>query len=179
LWDAYYFHARIYMTQGKLEEAVPLYAKASEVQPDDYQSLNLMGTCLRGLGRVEEARALAPRALAVIEKHLEFHPDDVRAVYFASGQWSTLGNREKALEWSRRALVMAPDAPDVRYNVACTYIDQGLLEEALDLLEKNVASGWGNLEWLENDPDMIPLLEHPRFVALLKKMPARQAGANG
>ena len=106
---------------------------------------------------MEECKAAARRTLDVIEKHLRLHPDDVRAVYFASGAWSTLGERERALECANRALEMNPEDSGVRYNVACVYAHEGLVDEALSLLEKNVAVGWGNLEWVKNDPDLDPL----------------------
>jgi hypothetical protein len=44
-------------------------------------------------------------------------------------------------------------------------------EEALDLLEANVDTGWGQKAWIEHDPDWFPLRDHPRFRAILDKMP--------
>jgi len=158
---------------------VRLFSKAAEVRPDDYEAPALLGTCFNGLGRMDEKLAVAQKSIRVIEKHLELHPDDARAVYFGAGRWSVVGDREKALEWCRRALKMAPGQSGVRYNVACVYVGEGLLEEALDLLEQNVAERWGNRAWFENDPDMKPLQDHPRFRAILDKMPVRRAGESG
>ncbi len=59
-----------------------------------------------------------------------------------------LGNRERALEWSARALASAPDDPVHLYNVGCRY---AMLREnalAMDMLEKafnmamHHATGW-------------------------------------
>lgn len=34
------------------------------------------------------------------------------------------------------------------------------------------AMGWGNRAWLEQDPDMDPIRDHPRFRSLLDRMGA-------
>jgi adenylate cyclase len=54
--------------------------------------------------------------------------------------------------------------------VACNFIHEGLIEEALELLERAAAVGWGSRAWLEHDPDMDPIRDHPRFRALLDRM---------
>jgi adenylate cyclase len=174
LFDAYYFHGRVCMNQGRLEDAAKLFAKAADARPEDYQAPALLLTALRGLGRTEDGKAAARRTLDAIERHLHLHPDDVRAVYLASGAWSALGEREKVLEWADRALEMSPDDSGVRYNVACAYASEGLVDEALSLLERNVAVGWGNLEWIKNDPDLDPLRDEPRFGAIIDWLSSRR-----
>ncbi len=164
------------MNVGRLEEAARLFTRAMEVRPDDYQAPTLLSSCLLGLGRQEERRALAPQALRVIEKHLELHPDDMRAVYFGAGQWTALGERGQALAWAQRALEMLPGDTAVRYNVACIFAQEGRPDEALDLIEQNVAAGWGNADWLRNDPDMASIRDLPRFRALVERIPARGGG---
>jgi adenylate cyclase len=109
----------------------------------------------------------------VIDRHLRLHPDDVRAVYFAAGHWSALGEPDRALALARKALKMAPQDSGVRYNVACVYVSEGLHEEALDLLEENVNAGWGYVAWVEHDPDLEPLRKHPRYCQLMKRLESR------
>jgi hypothetical protein len=77
---------------------------------------------------------------------------------------------ETAVEWAETALSISPTDGAVRYNVACFYISIGRIEEALDLLEANVAIGWGFGRWLEQDPDLNPIRPHPRFQALLQRL---------
>jgi adenylate cyclase len=131
------------------------------------------------LGRHDEERAAARQALDVIDKHLRLHPDDVRAIYFAAGHWSAIGEREKALEMARRALGMESTDSGARYNVACVFATEGLHEEALDLLEKNVEARWGFLDWIRNDPDLEPLRGHPRFARILEQLEARTEDTDG
>ncbi len=173
-FDAYYYAARVWVSEGGLEEAAALFATAAEVRPDDYQALTLLAGCYKGLGRADEQRATAARALAVIERQLELQPNDVRAIYFAAGNTlAATGEREAALGWARRALAADPDSVSVIYNIACFYANLGLIDDALDLLERYVSQGWGQREWIEHDPDWEELRDHPRFRAIVARMPAR------
>ena len=72
------------------------------------------------------------------------------------------------VEWAGRALRMDPEEPQVLYNVACVFAQQGEPERAIECLEKSITHGWGQKEWMENDPDLASLRNHPRFQALLK-----------
>ena len=81
------------------------------------------------------------------------------------------GQRERALEWARRALSVDPDDPMVLYNVACSYALLGLNEEAISCLKKVMAqSSSGSLHkaWAEQDSDLDSLRSDPRFQVLLK-----------
>lgn len=40
-------------------------------------------------------------------------------------------------------------------------------QEALDLIERAFARGWGKRDWLERDPDYDSLRDDPRFQRLL------------
>ena len=53
--------------------------------------------------------------------------------------------------------------PVVLYNVACFYPGLGETERAIDLLEQAVSLGWGDRAWMENDSDLEPLRDEPRF----------------
>jgi len=170
LWEAPFFLARVHVTQGRLDEAVTSFRRAADVQPDDYQALGLLTSILSGLGRLDEASEAASRCIAVIERHLRHSPADARAYYLGSGCYSALGNRELALGWARKALEISPRDSGTLYNVACNFIHEGLIEEALELLERAAAVGWGSRAWLEHDPDMDPIRDHPRFRALLDRI---------
>jgi serine/threonine protein kinase/Tfp pilus assembly protein PilF len=170
LFEAYYFYGRAVFAQGKMGEAVELFQKASQVNPDDYQSLALLANAYIGLGRKDESESARRRSLQIIDKHLELHPDDARALYMGAGSLCALGERQRALEWTRRALSIEPDDPGVLYNVACCYSNLGRPEEAIDCLEKAINNGFGFKQWIEHDTDLDPLRNNPRFQALLKRL---------
>jgi serine/threonine protein kinase/Flp pilus assembly protein TadD len=170
LFEAYYFFARASFQQGKLEEAAQMFEKASFANPEDYQSLILLGQTFISLGRKLEGETARQRGLRIIERHLDFHPDDARALYMGAACLTQLGQRERALEWTKRALAIDPDDSGVLYNVACSYVGLGEIELAVDCLEKALAGGSYLKGWAEHDSDLDSLRNHPRFQALLKSI---------
>jgi tetratricopeptide (TPR) repeat protein len=174
LFDAAYLYGRCNFTQGKMEEAAALFRRASELDPADYQSLNHVQMCLRALGREDEARAVSRASLERIERHIEVHPEDARALYLGANARQQLGERERALEWAARALAIDPDESATLYNVACLYALLGERERALDLIETTVRNGFGQKEWMENDPDLISLRTEPRFKSVLQLLSKRK-----
>jgi serine/threonine protein kinase/Flp pilus assembly protein TadD len=173
IFDAYYFYARLRYQRGEMEEAAQLYEKACWANPEDFQAPMLLGQTYFALGRKLEGEAVRQRALRIIEKHLELHPDDARALYLGAAGLFQVGQRERALQWARRALSVDPDDPMVLYNVACSYALQGLADEAMSCLEKVMAqSSSGSLHkvWAEQDSDLDSLRSDPRFQTLLKSL---------
>ena len=170
LFEAYYFYGRALHGQGKMEAAAEMFRKACEVNPDDYQAPRLLAMALNALGRKEEAKGVDLRGLQVIEKHVQMHPDDARALLFGATQHLQAGNPDKCREWTRRALAIAPDDPVTFYNAACNYSLLGEVETAIDCLENAVTSGMAQKDWLDHDSDLDPLRSHPRFQALMLRL---------
>jgi serine/threonine protein kinase/Flp pilus assembly protein TadD len=170
LFEARYFYARHAFVNGDLEKAARLFEEASRVRPDDYQSPLLVAQIYDAQGRQEDGRAARRRGVALVAERIELHPDDARALYMGANGLVALGEREKGLEWARRARDIAPDEPMLLYNLGCIYSLAGEIEEALDCLERAIAHGLIQKGWYEHDSNLDPLREHPRYRALLEKL---------
>ena len=170
LFEAHYFYGRTCWQQGKLDEAARHFEQAMKVRPEDFQAPCLLGSIYNGLGQPDKHRECMRRGYEIIEKHLELNPDDARALYLGSGCLIVLGETERGLEWASRAVAIDPADTGVLYNVACAYSDAGRVEEAIDYLEKAIAAGFNQKEWIVNDGDLDPLREHPRYRALIEGM---------
>jgi adenylate cyclase len=174
LFDAYYNSARDALELGRLAEAAALLERASRVRPEDYQALGVLSVVYRRLGREADAAASSRRQFAIIERQLALNPDDVRARVFGANALLSLGERDRSLDWTARAVVLDPEGLDTLYNAACAYARGGETDKALELLEKlpptrtkDSYKKW----WMEEDPDLAALKNHPRFRRLLAVTP--------
>ncbi|NNF59570.1 MAG: alpha/beta fold hydrolase [Rhodothermaceae bacterium] len=169
-YDVNYFFGRLCFMQGKYERAATFFERASELDPQEYQATCLLQMPYEELGRHEDALAQARTGFHRAERRLELYPDDVRAVNLGAGALLRLGETEHGLEWIQRALAMAPDDSGVVWNAACAYARADHYEEALDCLERAIGLGSVNRAWVDHDPDMNPLRDHPRFQALMESI---------
>ena len=170
LYEAYYFYARTCTQQGKIEKAALLFEKAGEVRPEDYQATVFLAEAYEKLNLPSEAETATHRAIELVEKHLRLNPDDTRALSLGATILIRLGEMEKAINWGKRAQVIDPDEPVVQYNMACIYSLAGKIEQALDCFEIAIQLGFASLEWADNDSDLDPIRDQPRFQKALKKL---------
>jgi adenylate cyclase len=166
LFDAYFYYARACFASGRFERAVEMFRSAAKTRPEDYQSAMLLSLPLRVLGRAEESREAAWEGIRRAERSLMLNPRDVRALSLGSCAFHDVDS-DRALEWSRRALALAPDDMSTLVNAACLHAKLGLKEEAIGFIEGVFARGWGKRDWIEHDPDYDILRDDPRFKKLL------------
>lgn len=171
LYEAYYYFARTCFAQGKFEEATRHYKEATRVNADEYQASSLLAFTYKTMGLDKDTVQQAyRRSLRRIERHLEMNPDDVRAIYLGAEAHLKLDDEEQAMDWVKRVLAKERDDPYTVYGIACIYSQVGETEEGMYYLERAVQSGFHHKEWLENDPDLDPLRDHPRYAALIERL---------
>jgi adenylate cyclase len=122
------------------------------------------------LGRHDEARVANREAIARAERIVALNPLDGRALAIGANALFDDGQRERGLEWSRRAVDLYPDDLSALLNNACLKLRSGQHEEALDILERFFGRGWGKRDWVEHDPDYDCVRDHPRFKAMFAKL---------
>ncbi len=171
LYESYYFYGRACMAAGNAEKAARLFIQASEANPADYQSLAFLGQAYEAMGRKDMAAQALSASMAILERHLQMNPDDSRALCFGAVALAELGQRDRAIDWTERALEAAGGEAFIQYNSACTFAMLGDSARALDLLERAVDLGWGDRAWIEHDTDLASLRGNPRFSALLDRIP--------
>jgi adenylate cyclase len=171
LFEAYFGYARSSFAEGHLEQAARLFERASQLRPDDYQSVCLRIHIYRSLGRVTDCKNAARRGIELAEKELSLHPDDPRPAHLGAGALFELGEMERAREWISRALAIDPDDPLTLYNVACGLTKLRDLDHAFALLERAIAGGGPELvNWVKYDSDLDGLRNDPRYPALMVRV---------
>ena len=166
----YYLYGRHCFGAGQMEKAVEMYRAAIRLEPDDFQTQAMLEGPLQSLGRTEEAREANRLAGLKIERRLQAKPDDVRALLLGAVQAAHAGNAERARLLGERAMVARPDDFSTAYNVACAHALLGEHDRALELLDRAVRHGRGNLAWIEHDTDLAALHGRPRFEAILARL---------
>jgi tetratricopeptide (TPR) repeat protein len=164
MFEGYYHAGRSCIHQGQLRRALDFLEQASAVSPEDYNVPLIAAPIYRSFGEMDQARELDRRGVELAERHLENNPDSARPYYLAAAALMGIGQMDKALDWVRRALAIDPSDPATLYNVGCFYAQAGRTDDALDCLEKAALSR----SWLQNDTELDPIRDHPRFQALLR-----------
>ena len=170
MFEAYYLFARACLKEGKFDEAATYFAKAADVRPEDYQAMMLATGPLKGLGREKEAAENIERGMQRLERHLELHPDDPRALYLGAGALDA-ARRTRARDrmGAQGARVKSVGLHGAVQRCVClrAWRHEGRRDH---VLEKAVECGFGHREWLEHDSDLTLLRDDKRFADLQKRL---------
>jgi tetratricopeptide (TPR) repeat protein len=103
----------------------------------------------------------------VVGKHPNMHGIRPFMAMFLSAQ----GKHEEALaqltsDVKRNGEVDA----DISYSIGSVYALEGLFGDAFEWLERSIALGNANRPCFENDPNLAPVRQDPRFTELMKRL---------
>jgi len=170
LFEASYLYARLCFAQGQFEKAVQLAHQASGLRPEDYNAPCLLGMIYTEQNKPAEREEAYRKTLENVKRALELFPEDTRALYMGAAAAISLGDEKLGLEWAERISSAHPQETMTLYGVACSYALLGRTEKALDCMEEAVQFGTIQKKWLEHDPDLRSIRDHPRFKALLERL---------
>jgi len=169
-YEALWLYGRLAHERGDYEKAAEVWQRAAGVNSEDYQAAMLLPQVFLAMQQPGTARVWQERALARALRHLEGHPDDVRAIYMSAVAYAELGHHEQARKAAERALQLEPDDGIVAYNLACMYTALDEPDTAIGLLERAMLAGRIDSAWLEHDATLAPLKGHPRFETLRARL---------
>ena len=113
------------------------------------------------VGFLEGVRARLPEHSAVVET--------LGCLY------TEMGRYQDGLRADRDMVRMQPQSPIAWYNLACSLSLTGAPDDAFAALDKAVALGYDDAEWMQDDDDFAPIKNDPRFERLLAQLLARKA----
>jgi adenylate cyclase len=118
------------------------------------------------------AHVAIEKMVAVGLKKLAVNPDDAVTLSRLAAPVGHLGDRSKAYEFLERVQLVAPDDGLILYNSACAYSTLGELDRAVACLRKALDHGFKNtVMWVEHDPDLKAVREHPSYLAMINAPP--------
>lgn len=170
LYEASYYFARHCFARGQYAQAVELFEAAHRAQPDEFQALMIAMGPAESLGDQARVDDIARRALAASLHQVDVDPENARAHYSSANLLLYLGDTQTARRHADMALHLRPNDYDTLYNCACYHARAGESEQALDLLERAVATGKGFRDWMEHDADLNSLRGLPRFQDIMARI---------
>lgn len=154
----------------QFHDAIRYFERAAELDPDSYRPLGMVLQAYEAVGDTEGCQNAARRSVANLDRILAMEPTHGSALAFYVYALARVGEIARARVWAQRALLYDPDNIRMGYNLACTLASlPGESEVALDLLKPAFESASGGyLRWIENDSDLDPVRNEPRFVEMLR-----------
>ena len=167
----------ISFTQGRLNDAICYYEKAAAVLEAAFSAPGMLTMCLSASGDAAGAARAARMTLARVETVLAQDQSNGAALAFGVNALAIIGERERAIDWTRRALLIDPDNWNMRYNLACAlsaHLKDG--DAAIELLAPYLAQAAENMvDHARIDPDLDPIRADPRFQAMMTAAETRVA----
>ena len=169
-WEVNREAARMLFRHGKVRDAIPYFEKAASLMDTDWHNPLMLTTCYGAIGDAPLRRKAAKITFERAERAIARDPTDGPALAAGANALAMLGEKERSLEWIRRALFLDPDNLVMRYNLGCALIqDHDAIDEAVKTFQpffEKLQSPM-HLRHLEVDPDLDPIRDDPRFKKML------------
>jgi TolB-like protein/tetratricopeptide (TPR) repeat protein len=155
-----------YLFARRYEEAIEQLRKTIEMDPGFYYARWNLGLALELKGQLHEALAEYKRAAEL--------DDDPFVLALVAQASAKLGQREEAVRLLEQLQQLATGRYVSGGTFALVHIALGDKDRAIEWLERSYHDGAHDLSFLEVDPMLDPLRDHPRFQALVEKVFGRK-----
>ena len=108
--------------------------------------------------------------IGFFESVLKRDPAYTEVIEILGGLYTKHGRITDGLRMDRRLVRLLPDNATAHYNLACSLALVKRKAEALRALRQAVALGYRDFDWMQQDPDLEGLKNHPAFQALLTQL---------
>ena len=106
--------------------------------------------------------------IAFYERLIHEKPNFVDALTALGAAYTRRGWHEKGLAVDQRLTQLKREDPVVWYNLACSLSLLKRFDEALEALQRAIALGYDDFEFLAKDPDLHALRQSPQFRRFLE-----------
>jgi serine/threonine protein kinase/Tfp pilus assembly protein PilF len=159
----------VFLEEGNYAEAQPMFERAIGLRPDHYRAWGFLATVYLHTGidraKVEETYRKAISLSADLRKQ---KPNDPYLLADVGGYYAALGMEHESAPLLKQAAALAPDKPEVLYQVAIGYERLRKRDQALLAIEGAVAAGI-SAQFLERIAEFSGLRADPRYQAIFSK----------
>jgi tetratricopeptide (TPR) repeat protein len=150
--------------QGKYDEALTNFIRATELASDDSEYWDMVGNAWIELDDLDQAKEALDKAIALDQKYPLAQYD--LGVVFSRQK----GKEKEAMDQFNKAIAIDDAYPLPYYAIACLHALAGKKDLALETLRKAVDLGFSNREHADADHDLDSLREDPEFVEIMNRM---------
>ncbi len=104
------------------------------------------------------------------ESVLRRAPSYANVIEILGGLYTRQGRIADGLKMDRKLVKLQPGNATARYNLACSLALSKRNTDALRELRQAVALGYRDFDWMQQDPDLEALKNHPDFQTLLQTL---------
>jgi tetratricopeptide (TPR) repeat protein len=108
--------------------------------------------------------------IAFFESVLRRNPGYASVIEILGGLYTRQGRIADGLKMDRKLVKLQPGNATARYNLACSLALSKRKRDALSQLKQAVELGYRDFDWMEQDPDLEALKQHPGFQELLRQL---------
>jgi tetratricopeptide (TPR) repeat protein len=108
--------------------------------------------------------------IGFFEAVLRRDPSYANVVEILGGLYTRQGRIADGLKMDRKLVKLQPDNATAHYNLACSLALSKRNTDALRELRQAVQLGYRDFDWMQQDPDLEALKNHPEFQTLLKTL---------
>lgn len=170
--DLYSNLGTAYFFLKRYEEAVPMFERAVEMNPNDEGNMGNLADAYRWSGHADKAQTTYDEAIGLAYKELQVNPRQANAMNSLGLYYAKKGDSTQAIQFSRRARSIDPDNIQFMYNEAQVMALANHPEEALKILRQAFQKGYSPNE-ARNDPELKSLERRPEFDKLLEEFSGR------
>jgi serine/threonine protein kinase/cytochrome c-type biogenesis protein CcmH/NrfG len=165
-WDLL---GRALFASGRWEETVALTEEAIAMTGEDYNVYVPYANALLALKRFEASQDLEARLQVVLERQIEWAPEDTRARVILAVTLARQGKHNEAVNQLEKVQAIGSSDPHTFYNCACAYALMGKKTEAIAALKRAVDAGYAEWSTITQDPDLESLRDEPEFRRFLEQ----------
>ena len=104
------------------------------------------------------------------ESVLRRDPSYANVIELLGGLYTRQGRVADGLRMDRKLVKLQPQNPTAHYNLACSLALSKRKSDALRALQRAVKLGYTDFDWMQQDPDLEVLKQHPEFQSLLQTL---------